>query len=78
MLVSAIVPPWAQGVVALAVAVLACVVAIVFAALFAQKVSRWSLWKLAPSTLAVLAMLSCVTTNLAQKAGGDRGMENEK
>ena len=78
MLVSAIIPPWAQGVVALAVAVLACAGAIVFAALFAQKISRWSLWKLTPSTLAVLALLSCVTTDLAQKAGGDRGGENGK
>ncbi len=44
MLISAINLSWAQGVVALAVAVLACVAVIVFAGLFAQKVSRWAHW----------------------------------
>ena len=76
MLISAINLSWTQGFVALAVMALACVLAIIFAALFAQKVSRWSLWKMAPSNLAVLVLLSCVTTDLAQKAGGDRGGEN--
>ncbi len=71
--------------VSLVVVALGGIVAMSSLVLFAQKVSRWSLWKLRPATLLVLATLSAVTANLAQKAG-DRGgtgngewrMENEE
>ncbi len=54
----------------------ACIMAMCLAGLMSKKVKTCSLWKLPRSVLAVIIVMAAVVTNLAQKRGGDGGIEN--